>query len=102
MYNIRTLIQEIQLLRGSFRIYVLIAHGSAPLGTGAKTRQLGWWRQSTRTTVGGVLWSVPGSHHLSGPEWPLHCRVEPCFKKKPDLTFLTKLPLPARILFVRG
>lgn len=41
MYNISTLIQEIQLLRGSFRIYVLIAHGSAPLGTGTKTRQLG-------------------------------------------------------------
>lgn len=43
MYNIRILIQEIQLVRGSFRIYVLIAHGSAPLGTASRTRQLGWW-----------------------------------------------------------
>lgn len=32
MYNFRILIQEIQLLRVSFRIYVLIAHGSAHLG----------------------------------------------------------------------
>lgn len=32
MYNFRILIQEVQLLRKSFRIYVLIARGSACLG----------------------------------------------------------------------
>lgn len=72
MYNFRILIQEIQLLRGSFRIYVLIAHGSAHLGTSTKTRWSGWQGQSTRPGWGTLtrfqflpsLWA--GGHFIMG------------------------------------
>lgn len=82
MYNFRILIHEIQLLRGSFRIYVLIAHGSARLGTSTETRRLGWWRQSARATVGGALLPMSSSCHLSGMGWPLHHRAGPCSKNQ--------------------
>lgn len=77
MYSIRILIQEIQLLRGSFRICVLIAHGSAPPGTATKTGQVGWQGQSTRPLRVGYSGPHPviiislgqGGHFIAG--WDL-------------------------------
>lgn len=67
MYNIRILIQEIQLLRGPFRIYVLIAHGSAPLGTATKTGQVGRWVTEHQATAAGALWPASSYYYLSRP-----------------------------------
>lgn len=55
MYNFRILIQEIQLLGGSFRIYVLIAHGSACLGTSTMTSWSEWWGRAPGPPQWGTL-----------------------------------------------
>lgn len=65
MYNFRILIQEIQLLRGSFRICVLIAHGSACPGTSTRTKRLGRWAGPQGPSAGR---SVSSSQPLSGLE----------------------------------
>jgi hypothetical protein len=74
MYNFRILIQEIQLFRGSLRIYVLIAHDSVRLGTATKTGQSRWWdRVPELLQVGysGLCLTLmisldPGSHFTAG------------------------------------
>lgn len=67
MYNFRILIQEIQLLRGSFRVYVLIAHGSACPGTSTGTRRLEWWLSAGRShcvQFSASLWASPQGRTL--------------------------------------
>lgn len=95
MYNFRILIQEIQLLRGSFRIYV-IAHGSVSLGTSTMTSWSQWWGQSTRATSMGhsrprlvlIISLGPGGCFITGQD----------LVQKPDLTFLYQASFPSRNL----
>lgn len=96
MYNFRILIQEIQLLRGSFRIYVVIAHGSTCLGTPTTTTWSGWWGQSTRATSMGhsrphlvlIISLGPGGCFITGQD----------LVQKPDMTFLYQASFPSRNL----
>lgn len=90
MYNFRILIQEIQLLRGSFRIYVLIARGSACLGTSTKTSRSGWWGTLAHVQFLASLWAGVA---VSSQGRTLF---------KPHVTFLYQASFPSKNLLCWG